>query len=76
MDLHTQGALIHGRKFVLGLGWTYTHTGALILAGKFVFGLGWTYSTHTGPFIRGEVCLWFRMDLHTGGHLFMERSLY
>ena len=24
MDLHTKGALFHGGKFVLSLGWTYT----------------------------------------------------
>ena len=27
MDLHTGGALIHGEKFVFGLGWTYTQEG-------------------------------------------------
>ena len=47
-------AHIHGGKFVLSLGWTYTQGG--------------TYSWR-------EVCVRFRMDLHTGGHLFMEGSL-
>ena len=43
MDLHTEGALIHGGKFMLGLGWTYT-LGGLIHGGKFVLGLGWIYT--------------------------------
>ena len=71
-----RGALIYGGKFVLGLRWTYTQRGAHIHGGKFVLGLGWTYTRRGGTYSWREVCVWFRMGLHTeGGHLFMEGSL-
>ena len=72
MDLHTQW----GTYFVLDLGWTYRQSGTLIHGGKFLLGLGWTYRQKGGTYSWREVCVWFRMDLHTeGGHLFMEGSL-
>ena len=52
----------------------YTQRGVLIHGGKFVLGLGWTV-THRGTYSWREVCVRFRMDLHTQGHLFMEGSL-
>ena len=69
-----RGVLIHGGKFVLGLGWTVTHRGTYSwreVCVRFRMDLhkeGCTYS-------RREVCVRFRMDLHTHRHLFMEGSL-
>ena len=58
MDLRPgRGALIHGEKFVLGLGWTSTQSGALIYGGKFVLGLGWTYAQGGGLlFMERSLC--------------------
>ena len=51
---------------MLGLGWTYTRgEGALIHGERFVLGLGWTY-TEGGTYSWREVCVRFRMDIHTG----------
>ena len=74
MDLHTWGALIHGEKFVLSLGWTYTEGCTYSwreVCVRFRMDLhieGVTYSWR-------DVCVRFRMDLHGGVHLFMEGSL-
>ena len=53
---------------------TWKRGGGFIHEGKFVLGLGWTY-TQRGTYLWREVCVRFRMDLHTEGDIFMEGSL-
>ena len=79
MDLHTEGALIHGGKFVLGLD---LHTQGCTYSWREVF-IRFRMDLHMGDGVGGgggalihggKFCVRFRLT-HKGVHLFMEGSL-